>query len=271
MKKILLITESQYEILTEEILQSELRTLNALRNMDWSINRRWVNSGVKIVDKYYDQLDQIIAKYPQLSSTIDRLKMKVDEKRKKTAQKNKQSQTFEVSDAISLFNQIYNQLEELILENSNNYIKFLEKNVERIANDYQRIMQLDRGDPEKTAFFNSKKYDSYIKNNRLWNNKKELHDYLEAQRGKYIEGEKDKLKRLIYKIKEKIGNFTNPKVSQFYSDQLIITIDTEQEKELKINMFAISAGGYNIQRFHYRWLIRFTLNGKKYEIKSTEK
>jgi hypothetical protein len=220
---------------------------------------------------FYDEIDEIVKKYPDLEYTVSRLKSKVDEKKKKEKEKNKAAEFKKDKKFSDLLDEVLVQLKSTIDKNADSYVEYRTNTIEKNYEYYKQIDHLDFRDPKKKQFYRMRGYRTIVDNFHLWMNKSRLKEYLKKERENYIKGEESKIEMLLFRTMSKLGAIDNVKVNEFRSKSLSITLDTEQEKGINVFLDAIGAGGYNVQRFHYRWLSYFVLNGKRYEFNTTKK
>jgi hypothetical protein len=105
---------------------------------------------------------------------------------------------------------------------------------------------------------------------QLSKNPESLKRHLERTRKDFVDSEKGKVTNLFYRIFSKVQP-TDVRPETLSGRLVSFRYDTDTEKNALIEFRATPAGGYNIQRFHYRWLATFYAGGQQYEFKSTDK
>lgn len=245
------------------------KSLKRLRNLaiiDWKINRSHVNLGMRIVEKYYDELDAVMEDNPQIAWVIRSLKAKVDDARKREAQK----EFMDSDDFKEIVEAIWVKIEDEVEAYSYEYKNLVHENLKRLAVTYKEYLDMSTGEQREKyprGFHNTrgthKFYDAYM----TLGNKKTLERTLEKRREGFITKEKAKLEKLVFRTIDKLGMLSNPRIGEYDDFTMSIVVDTPTDKDIFITLDATPAGGYNIQRFHYRWLSKFTKDGKTYKIK----
>jgi len=248
----------------------QLDILKHLTKISWPLNRRWVNMGVKIVDKHYDDIDEIISKYPEIESTIKSLKIKVDAKRERASNKSKMDSVLSSTDVKKLVSELWEEIKDVVEKNSKKYMEFVKQEIIERADVYEKYQNMSRKEQDRVypgGFYNTRGTQKYADAYKLLQDDSGLKVALEKRRVGYIDSEKAKLEKLVFRTVEKLGDITNYKIDSYNNSNLGIVVDTPDEKDIKVTLNVTPAGGYNIQRFHYRWLSSFTKDGKSYKLK----
>lgn len=243
-----------------------LKRLRTLARIDWKINRSHVNLGMRIVEKYYDELDAVMEENPKIAWVIRLLKEKVDDSRKRKEQK----EFMDSDDFKEIVGAIWVKIEDEVETYSYEYKNLVHENLKTLAVTYQEYRDMSTEEQREKyprGFHNTrgtyKFYDAYM----TLKNEKTLEHTLEKRREGFISKEKAKLEKLVFRTVDKLGMLSNPRIGEYDNFKMSIVVDTPTDKDIHITLEATPAGGYNIQRFHYRWLSKFTKDGKTYKIK----
>lgn len=169
-------------------------------------------------------------------------------------------------DIDEFYNAVWSAVESNVIEQSHEYIKWFEAKLRVMASKYAEYKNLSYDDAKKLyprGYSNPEQRKNY--NAYVLTSKRNFADILEKERAGYITASQDTIKKLAARTIEALGNVSNIRVGTFTNNSLTVTVDTETET-INVTLYAIGAGGYNIQRYHTRWLIKFIKNSKSYEI-----
>ena len=101
-----------------------------------------------------------------------------------------------------------------------------------------------------------------------YNTKESQEKLAEKTFSKYVDNEKEKIYRLLYKAQQKLGTILSAKIETYRSWHVSVIVNSENHKNIEVYIYPIIAGGWNIQVEHTRWLCEFRLDGKLYKIKA---
>lgn len=251
-----------------ELSKIQISTFNALKRIDWSINRSKVNNAKRWLEKLSeDEVEQLKVKYPEYSWIFDELFKRIK------ANSEKKNQRIKIQGIVTdkIFKKFYDPIEkELLPEIKDNAEKYSERLYEQLKEKSEFYFKINsmsisaqRSDPDPNIrnYFNSKRYKSDYNAYNIIRDPSSLDTFLLKSKKFYINTELDKLKWIIGKVLDKLPTLTELKLTSHTSRQFTFTVLFEGN-EININIEAIPAGGYNIQKFHYRWLAQFRLDGK---------
>lgn len=266
----------------------ELDALNLLCRVDWTCNRAKVNTGIGVVERHIDHLEATCQAHPEVKWVIEELKARVDKR-----QQNKSAKAGMVAakDQISkIGGDIWEVIKEEADSKATEYGERSRMRVGREAGRYAEFLSAKKQleseyqgryiDPVTRQGLNVKLRElernmlggwvsSYSRAHSLYNDLDALAKYVAGEKRMILESERAKVDKLVYKVLTALGTITTYSLGVYTNSTLSIVVDTEEEKQIAIALEIIPAGGYNIQKFHYRWLAKFTKNGKRYQIKQS--
>ena len=220
--------------------------------------------------------EQLETEYPSLKYFFSWLKNKSNDAAEKVASKN-------IPNAIgALGSDIKEMMDQKIKEGGERMRKSLQKAADAIYNDRKTLSNEEFGEKyyEKVRGFRGKEYYSpskflKSKNGIILQNK--LNGTLDTMITDaikiYVRAEHDKIDSMVYKLNSKLGsriiNYDLGKLTnRTVNGEFTILLTLDDDTKVKVETDVIYAGGYNIQVLHLRWLMKFTLDGKRYEIQN---